>query len=116
MFGTTWSKANVGLSEHCQRGAAGVVGPGLLGLMLTVQVAFIAAQLPSAPANYAAAAAKFQWTTGLLPCDAALADPSCTQSRSLLPRLARVNARVRVRVTFMDRIKIRASICALLTR
>ncbi len=59
-----------------QRGATGVVGPGLLGLVLTVQVAYIAAQLPSAPANYAAAAAKFQWTTGLIPCDAADADPS----------------------------------------
>ena len=56
-----------------RRGVAGVVGPGLLGLVLTVQVAFIAAQLPSAPANYAAAAAKFQWTAGLIPCDAALA-------------------------------------------
>ena len=94
---------------------AGVVGPGLLGLVLTVQVAFIASQLPSAPANYAAAAAKFQWTAGLIPCDAATADPPIATIFHFPVFLASNGAKADGGVMDMDRVWLRASHCVAIT-
>ena len=92
-----WRKAQRAIALNAGlRVGAGVSGPGLLGLVLTVQVAFIAAQMPSAPANYAAAASQFKWTAGLVPCDARAPPPhhctiACSEpSRTILSGISRI--------------------------